>query len=109
MPASSTLTQSSYTYQIRDNIALGNPSLASSDAKIHLAAELGGSSAFIERLPEEYNTYLDRPVQDLYSGLPEGTKTLFGRPVDYQSVRSAGGMSSGTVGLSGGQMQRLAL
>ncbi|KAI0089816.1 P-loop containing nucleoside triphosphate hydrolase protein [Irpex rosettiformis] len=98
-----------FPLSIRDNIILGNPSLASDDAKIRLAAELGGSTNFIERLPEGFDTYLDRPVQDLYSGLPEGTKTLFGRPVDYQGVRSAGGMASGTTGLSGGQMQRLAL
>jgi ABC-type multidrug transport system fused ATPase/permease subunit len=76
---------------------------------VRLAAELGGSSQFIERLPEGFDTYLDRPVKDLYGGLPEGTTTLFGRPVDYQSVRAAGGLASGTTNLSGGQMQRLAV
>ena len=61
-------------------------------------------------MPEGFDTYLNRPVQDYYSSLPEGTKTLFGRPVDYSSLRAAAGMgpTSGAM-LSGGQMQRLAV
>lgn len=74
------------------------------------AATLGGAKEFIDKLPEGFNTYLERPVRDYYSGLPEGTKTLFGRPVDYSSVRTFGNISSsGSIGLSGGQMQRIAL
>jgi ABC-type bacteriocin/lantibiotic exporter with double-glycine peptidase domain len=94
--------------QIRDNIAIGSQ-YAHDDDKVRLAAELGGSSQFIERLPEGFDTYLDRPVKDLYGGLPEGTTTLFGRPVDYQNVRAVGGLASGTTNLSGGQLQRLAV
>ncbi len=43
--------------------------------------------------------------------MPEGTKTLFGRNIDYSYVRGAGGMASRSAGptLSGGQMQRLAV
>ena len=83
---------------------------AHDDDKIREAAHLGGSLEFIERLPDSFSTYLERPVADFYGGLPEGTQTLFGRPVDYKSVRSAGGMASNAnKGLSGGQMQRLAL
>ena len=44
--------------------------------------------------------------------MPEGTTTLFGRPIDYAGVRGAagmGGMGSGGPALSGGQMQRLAV
>ena len=78
--------------------------------QVRLAARLGGAESFIEKLPEGLNTYLDRPVRDHYSGLPEGTKTLFGRNVDYSAVRGAGGMkSSGVSSLSGGQLQRLAV
>ncbi len=96
--------------QIRDNIAIGDPSAAADDEHIRLAARLGGAESFIEKLPEGYNTYLDRPVRDYYAGLPEGTKTLFGRSVDYSAVRGAGGMkSSSNSSLSGGQMQRLAV
>ena len=78
--------------------------------KVREAARLGGALEFIERLPEGFDTYLQRPVRDYYSSLPEGTKTLFGRPVDYNSLRQAAhlGATSGTA-LSGGQMQRLAV
>lgn len=62
------------------------------------------------RLPEGYGTYLDRPVRDYYTALPEGTKTIFGREVDYGRIRGMGGMSSTTsINLSGGQLQRIAL
>ena len=96
--------------QIRDNIALGDPTNADDDERVQLAARLGGSEDFIKRLPEGYDTYLERPVTDYYSGIPEGTKSLFGRPVSYNHVRSAGNMTStASTSLSGGQMQRLAL
>ena len=74
------------------------------------AARLGGAEDFIEKLPDGFDTYLDRPVRDLYAGMPEGTTTLFGRKVDYGALRHAGGMkSTETSTLSGGQMQRLAV
>ena len=97
--------------QIRDNIALGDPSHFRNDEHVRAAARLGGADAFVEKLPEGYDTYLDRPVRDYFSGMPEGTKTLFGRNIDYATVRGAGGMASRSGGptLSGGQMQRLAV
>jgi ABC-type multidrug transport system fused ATPase/permease subunit len=96
--------------QISDNIALGNPALARDADKVREAARLGGAEAFVDKLPEGFNTYLDRPVRDYYSDLPEGTTTLFGRSVDFSYVRHTGGLhSSQTSGLSGGQMQRLAV
>jgi len=104
--------------QIRDNICLGDPPHASDLSKIRQAAELGGASTFIESLAEQYDTYLDRPVQDYYSSIPEGATNLFGRPVDYRHIRKAmyttlhetdGSGVSGNRGLSGGQMQRIAL
>ncbi|KAJ7356592.1 P-loop containing nucleoside triphosphate hydrolase protein [Mycena albidolilacea] len=101
-----------YTYfplSIKDNIALGDPENAHDDHKIRDAATLGGATEFIERLDEGFDTYLERPVDDIYSALPQGTKTLFGRSVEYSSIRGAGGMRSHSKGLSGGQMQRIAL
>ena len=96
--------------QIRDNIAIGDPSAADNDEHVRLAARLGGAEDFIEKLPDGFDTYLDRPVRDLYAGMPEGTTTLFGRKVDYSALRLAGGMKpSETCALSGGQMQRLAV
>ncbi|KAI0935711.1 hypothetical protein AcW1_000157 [Taiwanofungus camphoratus] len=95
---------------IRDNIGLGNPSNAGNEDHIRLAARLGGAEAFIERLPEGFDTYIERPVGDYYGTLPESTRTLFGRPVDISTLRGVAGMptTNGTT-LSGGQMQRLAV
>ncbi|KAF9229816.1 P-loop containing nucleoside triphosphate hydrolase protein, partial [Gyrodon lividus] len=102
-----------YTYfplSIKENISLGNPDLAQAEDKIREAARLGGAEEFIDRLPEGFDTYLDRPVHDYYSSLPEGTTTLFGRQVDYSRVRGVGGMrTTDSSTLSGGQMQRLAV
>ena len=96
--------------QIRDNIGLGDPDSAEDDQKVQEAARLGGADEFIKRLPDGFNTYLERPVKDYYSGLPEGTTSLFGRPVNYGQIRNVAGMESSTVrSLSGGQMQRIAL
>jgi len=97
--------------QIKDNIALGNPPCARDGDKIREAARLGGAEGFVDRLPEGFDTYLDRPVRDYYSGIPDGTKSLFGRTVNFGAVsRAMGGVrSSDSVHLSGGQMQRLAV
>lgn len=98
--------------QVRDNIAFGDPYHTADFDKIERAAQLGGADAFIEKLPDKYEEYLHRPsaAQDQYSSLPEGTTTLFGRPVDLGSVRGAfRGGSSTSRGLSGGQQQRIAL
>jgi len=92
--------------QIRDNIALGNPCRAHDDAAIEEAARLGGASELIAELQDGFDTYLERPVHDHYSNLPEGVKTMFGRKVagddDFRYMDS-------TIELSGGQMQRLAV
>ncbi|KII86507.1 hypothetical protein PLICRDRAFT_44105 [Plicaturopsis crispa FD-325 SS-3] len=99
-----------FPLSVRENIGLGDPEHADDDEKIEQAAQLGGAKEFIDRLPEGMDQYLDRPVRDYYSGIPQGTKTLFGRPVDYSHVRGAGGMDTTmTTTLSGGQMQRLAV
>ncbi|KAF9062259.1 P-loop containing nucleoside triphosphate hydrolase protein [Rhodocollybia butyracea] len=100
-----------FPFSIKENIALGDPSHSSSDLdRITQAAQLGGASEFIERLEDQYDTYLDRPVNDLYSNLPEGTTSIFGRAVGFGRIRKMGGMKSNeSTGLSGGQMQRIAL
>ncbi|EIW65305.1 P-loop containing nucleoside triphosphate hydrolase protein [Trametes versicolor FP-101664 SS1] len=99
-----------FPLSIRDNIAIGDPSAAGDDEHVRRAARLGGAEAFIEKLPDGLDTYLDRPVKDLYAGLPEGTTTLFGRKVDYGALRDAGGMkATDSSTLSGGQLQRLAV
>ncbi|KAI0321903.1 HlyB/MsbA family ABC transporter [Amylostereum chailletii] len=103
-----------FPLSIRDNIALGDPDTAHDTARVVEAARLGGATTIIERLPNGLDTYLERPVRDLYSGLPEGTQTLFGRTVSHAGVRHAmggggGGAGGNNMGLSGGQMQRLAV
>lgn len=96
--------------QIRDNIALGSPQCAHDSDKIREAARLGGAEGFVDKLPEGFDTYLDRPVRDYHSGIPDGTKSLFGRPVNFGAVGQAmGGVGTDSVHLSGGQMQRLAV
>jgi len=102
--------------QISDNISLGDPRYTTDQSKIQEAAQLGGAATYIESLPDKYDSYLERPVQDYYSPLLEGTTTLFGRSVDYGKLRRAVGRSFGASdglssnrGLSGGQMQRIAL
>jgi ABC-type protease/lipase transport system fused ATPase/permease subunit len=97
--------------QIGDNIALGSPQCAHDTDKVREAARLGGAEGFVDKLPEGFDTYLDRPVRDYYSGIPDGTKALFGRPVNFGAVgRAMGGVrSTDFVHLSGGQMQRLAV
>ena len=82
-----------FPLSIRDNVALGDPAHFRDDARVHAALALGGAAAFVERLPEGAETYLDRPVRDYFSSMPPGTTTLFGRPVDYAAVRSAGRMA----------------
>ncbi|KAG1825441.1 P-loop containing nucleoside triphosphate hydrolase protein [Suillus subaureus] len=99
-----------FPLSISENIGLGNPALAHDYDKVREAARLGGAEHFIDKLPDGFDTYLDRPVKDYYAGLPEGTTTLFGRSVDYSRVRGVGGLrASEASSLSGGQMQRLAV
>lgn len=71
VPVSQTLNRS----QIAENIGLGAPVAphATNMEYIREAAQLGGASTFVEKFPDQYGTYLERPVKDYYSGLPEGT------------------------------------
>ncbi|KAH9972436.1 P-loop containing nucleoside triphosphate hydrolase protein [Lactifluus volemus] len=93
---------------IRDNIALGDPTHAHDNDAIERAAHLGGATEVISRLSEGFDAYLERPVRDQYSGLPDGTTTLFGRKVDNGYLR--GIMDSpADISVSGGEMQRIAV
>ncbi|KAF8665110.1 hypothetical protein AX16_000577 [Volvariella volvacea WC 439] len=99
-----------FPLSIKDNIGLGDPSHVDDIDRIREAARLGGAEGFIDKLSEGFDTYLERPVKDHYSGLPAGTTELFGRPVDYSRLRNVAGMdTSGSKTLSGGQLQRIAL
>ncbi|KAK0202956.1 P-loop containing nucleoside triphosphate hydrolase protein [Desarmillaria ectypa] len=99
-----------FPLSIKDNIGFGDPENHTNEDRIRRAAELGGSEVFINKLPEGFDTYLERPVRDMYSVLPEGTDTLFGRPVNFGKLRRMAGMSTtNSMTLSGGQMQRIAL
>ncbi|EJD55703.1 P-loop containing nucleoside triphosphate hydrolase protein [Auricularia subglabra TFB-10046 SS5] len=97
-----------FPLSIRDNIRLGNVDHTEDDELIEAAAQRGGVTDFVDRLPEGLDSYLKHPVRDVYSSLPEGTKQLFGKPVDFSRLR---GYASNTqdLALSGGQAQRVAV
>jgi len=100
---------------IGENIGYGDPSHAYDLDRIREAAKLGGCDEFIEKMPDNYDSYLERPVNDIYSNLPSGTSKLFGRPVSHSKIRKLSGkragrgLAEGKNALSGGQMQRVAL
>ena len=93
--------------QIKDNIGLGAPDNALDIDSIRQAARVGGAEEFIERLPDGFDTYLERPVSDQSSGLPSGTTTIFGKPVEHGRILNE--LDAYGQALSGGQMQRIAL
>jgi ABC-type multidrug transport system fused ATPase/permease subunit len=101
-----------FPLSMRENIGLGNPALEYDDDKVREAARLGGAEDFIDELPDGFNTCLDYPVNYFYGDLPEGTTTLFGRPVDPSTLNSVDDVHiSRDLGLqiSRGQVQRLAI
>jgi ABC-type multidrug transport system fused ATPase/permease subunit len=97
-------------FQIKENIGLGDPHHASDITQIQEAARLGGAEDVIKELPNGLDTWLQPPVTDVYSRIPEGTKTLFGKKVDFSKIRQMGNLHSTiNTNLSGGQLQRLAV
>ncbi|KAI5120220.1 hypothetical protein M0805_000035 [Coniferiporia weirii] len=99
-----------FPLRIKDDIGLGDPNAPYDDERVEQAAKAGGAFEFVNKLPDGFDTYLDRPVSDQYSSLPEGTTSLFGRSVDHSRVRRIGLMGvKESSQLSGGQMQRLAV
>lgn len=96
--------------QIRDNIALGDPAGNKDEERIRLAARLGGAESLINKLPDGFDTFLEKPSVDQLFGPLEGSKTVLGKPFDLCAVRDAAGIKASTTSeLSGGQMQRLAV
>ncbi|KAI0027002.1 HlyB/MsbA family ABC transporter [Vararia minispora EC-137] len=98
-----------FPLSIKENIALGDPENAHDEDRVREAARLAGAEEIIEHQEDGIDTYLQRPVRDYYSELPEGTTTLFGRTVDHRGMRRMIGEGPQNVSLSGGQMQRLAV
>ena len=96
--------------QVGENIGLGDPWNAHDETRIREAARLGGAEEFIDKLNEGFNTYLERPVPDVWS-IPSNAKTRSGLTIDSDLFREAIGRvgNEDTVKLSGGQMQRLAV
>lgn len=86
-------------FQLRDNIAIGDPENADDDDRVLEAARLSGVDSIAEKLPEKYETYLHRPVENIYNNIPPGVKNLFGRDTTVNT----------DTWLSGGQMQKLAV
>ncbi|KAF8525243.1 P-loop containing nucleoside triphosphate hydrolase protein [Hysterangium stoloniferum] len=106
----STLFQD-YTHfplSIKENIGMGDPQHAHDEDRIRQAAELGGALDVITNLQDGFDTFLSRPVRDYYAGLPEGSRSLFGRVIDYGGVKKRVGRTR-DIELSGGQMQKLAV
>ena len=98
------------TWQVKDNIALGDPQNAHNEARIREAARLGGAEECIDKMAKGFDTYLDRPVRDTWY-IPSSSKTKSGRKIDYDLVREAiGGVwNKDSINLSGGELQRLAV
>ena len=64
----------------------------------------------IRKLPEGLDTYLKKPLIQMYDGPKEGNLTPSGKPFDVCAVQHAAGIKrSSDLELSGGQMQRLAV
>ena len=72
------------------------------DAAIERAARFGGASEFIEKLPDGFDTYPERPVRDHFSQ-QNGTTN----PDNWRLRRYVN--TPADQDLSGGQMQRLAV
>lgn len=91
---------------------MGDPTHAFDEDQIRQAAQLGGATEVIEKLPEGFDTYLQRPreARDMFVNLPPEMDTLFGKKIQNSSVKSRRKADrSDDTGLSGGEMQRLAL
>ncbi|KAG1825440.1 uncharacterized protein BJ212DRAFT_1314024 [Suillus subaureus] len=81
-----------FPLSIRENVGLGNPALAHDNDKIREAARLGGAEEFVDELLDGFNSYLERPVNNHYAQLIEGTMMASGQRVDFSAVKSIGGL-----------------
>lgn len=93
-----------FPVSIHENIALGNPVLANDSDKVREAARLASAEEFIDDLPGRFNTYIRRSGDD-HAREP----MAYGDPIDSSFTHSSGGHHDTISGLSGGQMQRLAV
>ncbi|KAF9650307.1 P-loop containing nucleoside triphosphate hydrolase protein [Thelephora ganbajun] len=95
---------------IKDNIALGDSRNAHDEDRIREAARLGGAEEFIDKMARGFDTYLERPVRDVWS-IPSNAKTKSGVKIDRDLIREVIGRAGhkDSIKLSGGQMQRLAV
>ncbi|KZS90374.1 P-loop containing nucleoside triphosphate hydrolase protein [Sistotremastrum niveocremeum HHB9708] len=101
-----------FPLSIAENIGMGDPTHAFDEDQIRQAAQLGGATEVIEKLPEGFDTYLQRPreARDMFVNLPPEMDTLFGKKIQNSGVKSRRKADrSDDTGLSGGEMQRLAL
>ncbi|KAG2743753.1 P-loop containing nucleoside triphosphate hydrolase protein [Suillus brevipes Sb2] len=97
-----------FPLSIHENIALGNPVLANDSEKVHEkvreAARLASAEEFIDDLPGGFNTYFKRS-EDARDMEP----MTYGEFVESSFTLGTGGHHDTISGLSGGQMQRLAV
>lgn len=95
-------------FKIAEDIGMGDTEHKHDQERIERAAELGGASEVINKLPKKYDTYLSTSVLNHYCKLPKGTTTLFGVK-DISDTDTTFGSSGEKHSLSGGEYQRLAL
>lgn len=93
-----------FPLSIHENIALGNPVLANDSDKVREAARLASAEEFIDDLPGRFNTYIKRSEDD-HAREP----ITYGDSIDSSFTHGTGGHHDTISGLSGGQMQRLAV
>ncbi|KIK49058.1 hypothetical protein CY34DRAFT_797443, partial [Suillus luteus UH-Slu-Lm8-n1] len=89
-----------FPLSIHDNIAFGNPVLANDSDKVREAARLASAEEFIDDLPARFNTFIKGSQEDHIR-----EHTSYGNSFTH----STGGPHDTISGLSGGQMQRLAV
>jgi len=91
---------------------MGDPAHAHDEDRIRQAAELGGATDVIQELPDGFDTFLDKPVRDYYSGVPTrrrmGSIALSSGSTDFSKIKRKVGKNH-KIELSGGQMQKLAV
>ncbi|KDQ19827.1 hypothetical protein BOTBODRAFT_62228 [Botryobasidium botryosum FD-172 SS1] len=87
---------------IGKNIGMGDPDNADNEMKIHEAASLGGASDFIKKLPSGFQTVMENRLNMSVGG--RKGESLYEDLVQLGLVKAP---AKG--GLSGGQLQRLAL
>ncbi|KAI0319022.1 P-loop containing nucleoside triphosphate hydrolase protein [Amylostereum chailletii] len=94
-----------FPLSIKDNIGIGDPQFSQDEDRIRQAARLASAETLVESLPRAYDTFIECPVEDTYSF---GALEAKGEFHDLLKEKGVGVSLVGT-GMSGGQMQRLAV